>query len=524
MQTLLELFIIFLVNTLFRLPFIATSDSDEWATFYRIKMQGGKKYPVYALQDSIIEGYLGAPRLQYFIISLFKEKHWSYVGNGLNIFYDYLTGLLIYGLVYFTLGFGGSQVFYFSVSFWASILFVTSPILFSITPRLTGVKARTLGLFLVVTYFVLLQFVMLHNVYWLIPVLLVIGILCISSSAFSMQNLIFLSVGLSIYLLDWRPVILMLATFAFGYILPKWGVKPVLLHKANHYLWYSRNRKGTTAQGKNSLKDVFLMPHYLVKNQRKFFNLFLRENSYLILLYSVPIIWLCFYILTSTNFNLAVYQQQTNYNFYIGLILSGVGAFILTSLRPFLLFGEAERYFEYIIGFISILFVNICLRVESEGLILLGVLLNLIIIQLFLIFRFKGFIRRGSKPLYKDSNLDECISFLSKFESKPRVLTIPLKYSYYLGYHTRGIKYYQFFVTSGNNINGFKYMTEDLAMYDYPKDDINYFVNKYNINLVVVSKNHYIEKMFKYDFESWRMDIVFENENFLIFERTANFI
>lgn len=516
MHLIIELLVLFLATTLFRIPFIATNDSDEWATFYRIKMQDGSKWPVYTLKDSVIPGYLGAPRLQYFILSLFPEKLWGYAGNALNILYDYFTASALYLLILAIRLEGADGLFgLFSPAFWVSILFTTSPVLFSLTPRLTGVKARTLGLFLIFMYFLILQFIFVDNIYFLIPVLIVIGILAISSSAFAMQNLVFLSLGLSLYLWNLIPALLMILIFGVGYLLPKWGVKQVLIHKMNHYIWYSKSRKGTTAQGKNSFRDLILWPTYLFTNKRKFFNILLIENSYLIMIYSVPVIWFALYLMDPMN--LDFFQKHPVINFHVGLIVSGTGAFVLTSARPFLMLGEAERYFEFIVPYMSIIFVFLSISTASEELVPIAVLANVLIAQFFLVYRLKGVIKAGLNPLKKDADLDQCIAYLEEHDTIPRVLTIPVKYSYYLGYYTNKVKYYQIFVTSNGKIDGFSYMRNDLAMYDYPKDDIQHFVAKYDIGYVLVSKEYYRSKVFTYNFEKWPFRVVFENSKYLIF-------
>lgn len=510
------LLLLIILTVVIRLPFIMTENSDDWATFYRIKKQKGHRWPHYDLDDSLVEGFLGAPRLQYYLVSFFPERLWGVVGNVLNIVYELMSVLITYALAFWIFDLvridnAGLMALY------AALLFTTSPVLFSITPRLTGVKARTLGTLLILAYFALFGTTVYLQEWWLLAGCVILGIAAILASAFAMQNLVFLSVALTIFYQHWLPVTLMVAVFVIGWFFPKFSIKKVLLHKLNHYWWYKRSYKGTTAQSKNSIADFFRIPVYLFTNRRKFLNQIFVKQSVVVVAYSVPVIWILGYYLWSD----AQYAQLTDHvwtEYLLYLSLGGACTFLLTALRPFLFLGEAERYFEYAVPYMSILTVFLF---HSSGMlsevVLLLVLFQVIILLTFFIYNEKGRIKRGMAPLRLDDHLREVIDFLKKTDEEKRILTIPVKYGYVIAYFFKKgeVKVYQTFAT--HKLDGFRYLSEDLAKYNFPKDDFEYYKSKYKVNILLIPKDYYFKSEYDYSKSLESLTPAFENERFMLF-------
>ncbi|QTN38495.1 hypothetical protein HZ996_04815 [Cryomorphaceae bacterium] len=473
--------------------------------------KGYRLKPNFFPSDSLQNGFMGAPRLQYFIVSWLPEKWWAIFGNALNIIYDILSVILIYVI------FGDihAEQWHFSPSFWIALVFGSSPILFSITARLTGVKARTLGLLLILMYLSCLKPIVLESNYAFIIPAVVLGVLSISASAFAMQNLVFLSISVSVLLGAPNALLVLLFVFIAAWFDPFLGTKKVLIHKINHYWWYAKSYSGTTASDKNRISDFFKLPHYLVTKPLRFLEIVLKKNSYTVLLISTPWIW---FLLWAYLNGFDLHQTKTDMLWSFAIVASTLIIFFLTTLRPFLLFGEAERYFEYGAAYLSSIGVTLIISWGmSEVILAILVLVQASIVLVFLIYRLKGVIKKGLDPLVKNDHLDDCIAFLRNGHKAINVLTIPLKYGYYLGFHTydSGIKLYHMFIS--NEIDGFKYMRNDLAKYDYPKEDIHELVDQYDLDYMVVSKRYHRKDIQDYDFTGLGYAVAHENPEFVVY-------
>ena len=347
MFEILVILLVLLLSFVIRIPFVLSDSSDEWMTWWIIRQQQGRKlhYDVY---DSLIDGYMALPKLQYFLVSCFPEKYWGIIGNGLNVLYDLISILLVYSVssIIFSAWQISPKNFIISPAAWVALLYSTTPILLPITARLSGIKARTLGGLLSLLYFLTFGAAYIFGETYGYLGTIVSGILIILSSAFTLQNIAFISLCLTILYLDWVPFAIFLITVLAGIAIPGIGVRKILIYKFNHYKWYVSNYAGTTAEGRNNLRDIVLLPRYFFTEPAKFLEQVMSKNTFVISLYSVPVLFILIYLcIDRATFSILISNDVTKYA--ATLIAGSVIVFILTSTKPFLFLGQAERYFEY---------------------------------------------------------------------------------------------------------------------------------------------------------------------------------
>lgn len=120
----------------------------------------------------------------------------------------------------------------------------------------------------------------------------------------------------------------------------------------------------------------------------------------------------------------------------------------------------------------------------------------------------------------EDPNEIELINYLKNIDDRSIVLTIPVKLSFSLSYqliNKNNFQFYYLFVTE--KVDGFKYMEEEMVEYNMPIYDLQKLVDKYQFNVIVISKKH-IEGH-KYDFDGLKpiFEVSFDNSDFFILER-----
>lgn len=490
---------------LLRVLFSFSHSTDEWYTMWRIVYQKGKKYN-YDTPRSIIKGFSGSPKFYYYLLSLIPARFLKAIGVALNIVFDVLSSFLLALYLYH------QDVSLFKIGL-AILVFGTAPILMPINARLKGLKARTFGLLTalvtILLYHEIINTQSLSSYYLILAGVFVI--ISVTSSAFAMQVLFFVFLGYSILYVSLIPLTFFLAPLLAGWFLPFTGVKEVLVHKLNHYIWYFRNRKGTSADLRNRFKDILYLPIRLFVAKNQAYDTIFVRNSFLIASYSCPIIFVVGYLLLPFSYEEVIYSEDDKWLVYTSIIL--VVSFLLTSWKPLRFLGEAERYFEYsLFFFVAILFSHPLLVNElSLSNILSLILLQVITVLFMFLYENKSYFRGARKE--RRFNL-ELLDFFKQDKSKRSVLTVPIKFSFFLAHRLKdhnNLDYYYMFVT--DELDGFKYMEEDSNYYDYPISDFTYFQSKYGINTVVIINKH----LKKYpDLKNWKH--IYSNSEYSVFE------
>ena len=516
---MIYLLLIIILGFFLRLLFILSESSDDDTHLWYVNRYTKMKFGSHRVDNTLIEGSKGYPTLPHYIISRFPKKHWVLAGKLLNIIYDCLSLVLIYFLSYILF----QKIWEFetddvvSPEIATTLLSATSPILFPVTARLRAMGGRVVGNLLNLLYFVSFGYAFLFSQPLFYLPCFVVGLLIILSSQFGLQNWLFTSAVLSIFYLHPIPLIFAIATVIIGAITPGLGIKQILRHKYNHYLWYFRLTEGVGIEDRNNLKDIVFLPAYLVKDLRKFIHLIFTKITPIIAAYSMPVLVILIFWFAKSPQKLIALADEKIIFYLLALSSASCLAFVITSLKPFLFLGEAERYLEYSAFYINLLFVYLLLEQGIES----SIVFWLVVIQLCIIFVNYFFVIKGEllKALGIGTALPfkALIDFLQQQENL-KILCIPTKISFRIATeldHPNTLFYYNF-VTK--DIDGFQYMKDDMVAYRFVRPDFSYFRQKYAINTLVVKKSDLTiaqKQGINYNFEA--LNKIFENDEYMVY-------
>jgi len=501
------------------------SSSDEYIHYWLInRIRKNKSINQKKIHDSLIEGYLAYPPLLSFIVSLFPKKYWFAYGKLLNIIFDCLSIVFVYYCSTFIFEYlikVNSAII--SPAFSVALLFSTSPIFFPVSyyARLGRINGgRTISVLFSLLYFTAFGCAFILDIQWCYFICIPIGILIILSSQFGMQYMIFTSILLAIFYLHLYPIIILLCIFLIVILIPKIGARKIIVYKLNHYLWYikANKQKKSNVWDRNNIKDILLLPYYLFKNVKKFIRLVTKKITFCIIIYSLPIIVVLTVWIIMNPESIEIFTINSTTTYISVLVLSSFITVFLTSLKPLLFLGQAERYLEYSVFFIYLLFVIYLFRYQFN----VTTIINLVLMQLFLVFlsfMLKKLSELKKNMLPDDSNeFKELISFLSKKKSL-RIISIPTKLNFKVEtfLYEKNNKYYYDFI--GDKLDGMRYMNEEYSILHYVNTDFNYFKKKYKINTIIVrNKNINVAKMKGIQYKFSGLNKIYANNEYEVYK------
>lgn len=299
---------------------------------------------------SIKEKYIFYPQLFHWFLSflpekIYKEKH-IYINLTIkaielisfNLFLFYLQALI---------GFEDIKLLY------ANIVFNIFPFSYAVwNAKNTGISARHIGLIAgqVYTYFIFIYYFS-YNVYYLLPLFILVFIILLLSQM-SMQYVL---LSLPFYAIIFEiPEIVILPFLAYGLfylIMPKVAlnyIKGQYNHKRNYALF---------------LADIFILKDrpsvyrdfvydFWVKFKSGLKNgiVYMGMNPLVEIIYGLPFLWFVLYYSYGNEFG----EVES---ILLKITLTCLGLFFLISFRKTRFLGEPQRYLEFVIPFISVLFV-----------------------------------------------------------------------------------------------------------------------------------------------------------------------
>jgi len=510
-----------LIRLLFGLSFKRSMLDDSYNHLFYIKTQQNKKYFDFTFYGALIKSKIAYPRFQHFIISRFPQRKWFLVGNILIIFYDIVQVVLVYGLSKYLFEVihvdqAVNTTMILSPAGWSALLFSSTPALFPVSARLTGLgNARTIGNLFVFLLMFVWMFIQLNGFFYLLPVAFLLVCLIILTSQFALQTMLFNFIFLSIFYLSIIPILFVVLSIVIAFFLPI-GVNDILYFKFNHWKWFFKNaQEGTTVNNRNKVKDFIYLPVYFVKDINFFLYKIINHLTPAILLYSVPSIIIYFV-------NWGVFEGNLFLTYFNYIFLASLLSFGLTSLKPFSFLGEAERYMEYSMSFLSVLIVELMLLGHiSEKMLMLLFIIHLSIIFFIFTYRNQKYLPAiGMKEEDKNEVLEPLIQFL-KPEKEVNVLVVPIKHSRYLAYKTFEIEHIKFYQRFMNPEKGYESFTKETkkGSIEIPITDISFFKKKYNVNYLLFLKSFeaFNEDLLN-EFNVSRLELVFENETYLLFK------
>lgn len=508
-----------------RLPQSLSSGSDQWGVYVKIRKHAGRRWLSYDMPDSVIPGIFPYPMLVHYLISRFPERHWKTISLLINQGADILTAVPVYLLLRSLLAAmaqanGGA----IHAALGGTLLYLTTPILFPVTSRLKSTNDRCFGMMLSTAYFLLLYPAMFQESYAAGAACVGLAVLTYLSSFFAMQTVILYSVGLAAFYLNGIPLAVVALSLFLSFLFPKLGARDTLIFKVNHFICYANNaHKNTTATGRNLFLNVFRFFGALGRDRVEAFTLFFRTSPLLIGLYSFPAFWFLAGLLA-----LAPGARDALAGplpLYCGaVVFLSFLAFVATSIGPLVIFGQAERYFEYGAPFLA---VCVMLALAGSGwsqpvTLLVLLLLNLSVILFVDLAYNKRFFRELRQDDISGDSLDrDLVERLRALGQPLRIATVPIKLPILLSSFAEDsdpISYYYRFIMRDRRIDGFKDFTSDI-------EDLNIFVGtpgdlvrKYGMTHVLCQRKYLNLGGFRFLEEMRRLPVVLENERYVLFE------
>lgn len=510
---------------LLRLPQSLNSGSDQWGVSVKIRKHAGRRWLDYAMPDSVIPGIFPYPMLVHYLISRFPERHWKTVSLLINQGSDILTAVPVYLLLRALLADAfpadsGAVL----AALAGTLLYLTTPILFPVTSRLKSSNGRCFGMMLTTAYFLLLHPAMFQGSLAAGAACVALAVLTYLSSFFAMQTVVFYSVGLAALYLNWIPLAVVALSLVLSFLFPRLGARDTLIFKVNHFICYAHNaHKNTTATGRNLFLNAFRFFAVFGRDRVEAFTLFFRTSPLLIGLYSFPAFWLLAALLAldpGARDALAGPLPQ-----YCGaIVLLSFLAFVATSIGPLVIFGQAERYFEYGAPFLAL-----CLMPALAGsgwsqpvTLLVLVLLNLSAIVFVDLAYNKRFFRELRQDDISGDSLDRDLVERLRALGRPlSIATVPIKLPILLSAFAEDsdpIRYYYRLIMRDCRIDGFRDFTDD-------SEDMNVFsgtpadlAGKYGMTHVLCLRKYLNRGGFRFLEEMRRLPVVLENERYVLFE------
>lgn len=413
------------------------------------------------------------------------------------------------------------------ICFLASILFLSIPLMLPVTSRMKAFNGRTLGSLYSFIYFVSTAFfIESGGWYWGVTAGVAV-FFTIISSLFGMQVILFFGLLMSIFYLNIAPVATVLLVVAIGFVIPPLGIRDVVIFKIEHYLWYKKEKnKGTTAMDRNLFVNFFLFFFLLFKSPHKAISLLIRKSPLLIVVYSLPILWIFFYLFTIPGIRADLFAEPVNKFCTIMILNSGI-LFLITSTEWFSEWGQAERYFEYSAP--MLVFLTILLGVD-HSIITSMLLVNIIVIQICIIIvvqllsnpnMVKNLLINNLGGDHEDINLAD---FLNGISGEVKVATLPIKLPIELSAYTSRqgqsrIKfYYRLILGEKHRFSGFRYFqndTESLNMFCGVPEDLK---TKYGIEYLVADKDYLNNVNSGFASVLKQYDIIYSNQKYDVFK------
>lgn len=521
--TILEITLILALTFFIRSFFLVSRSSDDYVHLWNIKLRKILGNPwKHEVSNSLIKGKRGYPPLLHYLISLFPERYWRFSGRLFNIISDCLSILIIYfltALLFKHYGASYGRSYIVSPQGAVSLVVATAPILMPTTSRLLSVGTRAFGFLLSLVYFIFLGIGLLYNPLLGTIACVLTALVMVLSSQFAAQNFFFLTLLLGIFYASPIPFIILLIVGLISWMVPWLGIRSVVSFRYAHIKWYWRNqRKSPATSDRNSILNVLKLPINMFKAPEKAVKTFFYDSSFIIAAYSLPaLLASILIILLYGNFDQLLGEPEAAYALYVAA--GSIIIFLITSLRPFHFLGQAERYFDFSLPYIALIFVLLVFVNDlSAAWILYIVFLQIILVSVnFLVVNRADIFNKLLES--NEHDLEELAAYL-KQNKNLRILTIPIKNAFQISVRVDGShKFYYRAINEEADGRGFDNLDEDSAFFELPLPKFDHFKKKYGVNTIIVVKDilDYSRKMgVDYDFSPLKK--LFENDTFLVYK------
>lgn len=350
MQILLFILIPSIISILFVLKSKKSEGSDHQihiAIVDRIKMNNHQYIVDYIL--SINETYAWYPQLFHWLLSFLPEKIYKEKYQYINLVIKLIEIIAFNTFLIFLYN---RLVFDTNIFIYANIIVNIFPFSYvawnaknmGLSPRGMGLVAGQIYTYLIVIYLIT------GNVYILLPLLFIVFVILLSS-LIAMQY-VCLSIPFFVILFS-VPEIILLPFVAFGmfYMLMPLVAKNSIIGQFNHKRCYALVADMFILKSRPSIYRDFFYDFWIKfkTGLRKGIG-YIYTNPIIEIIYGIPFLWLLIYWNINHKF-----IGDSGVIFYI--ILSSLGLFFLTSFKWTRFLGEPQRYLEFVIPLITILYV-----------------------------------------------------------------------------------------------------------------------------------------------------------------------
>ncbi|WP_132644021.1 hypothetical protein [Roseivirga ehrenbergii] len=465
-------------------------DNDSMAYSWIIEKERLNKYGLHRPVNSFLKASAVLPSLMQRLVAIFPMKYKVQISRLLVIVFDLMFVLSGYLLFYelqvsYTLIYDHQGLF--SSAFYVALIVSSTPLLFPASSRVMSMGARTLSTLISFLFFSVLGYSMIANWYYGYAILVLLLLIAVLTSLFTVQCLTLISLVLSAVFGSIFPLLSVLIGWGVAYFIPQLGAKVVISEfMVSKWIWYYKNQKAKGITKRNSITNFLKLPLDLLNLRMKAFSTIFANNSLLIVLHSFPLLIVYFVFQMSGDI---VFLKDQNWDTYLyALVISTMVVFVLTSFRKFLFLGQAERYLEFLVVPISVgVMLNILTNYPNlfPELALLVVVYNLIMVVISYLYNKRFELQDGMKETVPDT-LKSLGEFLKSLDNTPlNIITIPTKFAYYLSLVSgTSLKYY-FAWLSTSPYDRFCLMEDDLLNSEMPKDDFQYLCDKYHIGLII---------------------------------------
>ena len=461
------------------------------------------------LKEFLLPGIYDYPPGFHYFLALFPDAFRMQMEKWASAFFDMLHCLVVYLFSLYILSNANSSEAISLTAFWVSLLFMMSPSLTSVGsgPRAYQGTARTPGEFLFTLSMACSIIFFVDGVPLYLLLAGFFGGLLLLTSKFAAQVFLFFNLIIFFFYQDliWPGVPCLGILFAL--LMTRGHYKEIAFGHLEHCQYYRKaiSRRFYLVSNKNQLKDLKTLLTDLFRTPRKAAQTILMDNTYIQLITKNPQLFFVAFLFSAGLSE----KSDINTILYVWTFASLL-AFFITSLRPFLFLGEAERYLEYallpqflLIGAEGLIFPFAYFMISYE-IILYGIFVGIFV-----------YMYRQKEKYMLD--FKEMAAFVKSDERIQKILPVYLNDALHLSYESgKGIAHFP-----GNFRNRFFPFTEFLSFYEkvypFPNEDLKGLMERYKYDAVCFS-NEDIQKAkrngLEYDLEEWT--ILFSNESYKV--------
>ena len=429
------------------------------------------------------------PSLYHQFLALFGNKYRLSVERLSGALFDTLIALTmgLFAINYFPL-YGIGNVEWIVVM--ACILYCVYPMIIRVSggPRSFNGSPRVLGqLFFVLNIATFLMYNSLGSWYFFVLSSLAVGLLIVTAK-FAFQVVVFFTPFVCIFI-SWHYILIFFAGFLLSAIFTKGKVLRIINDNIRHSYFYYFAQKNLLYPSQILLSSYFKSCFTALNDLRHFkiraFTYWAMNQKFYIHLLVVlsPHI---LYVFFQPEF---IFHNAVTRNLFF-IVLLGVIVFFITSIRPFLFLGEAERYIEYISFPAILLFCTICIEAQKMY-IYYGVLIYFFGCSIYYLPSITLFLKNLEKNYFNFFDIGQLI------RSKKDCVIMPLVY-----FHCKELVYH-----CDCKVVSYYPANVDKKLFSEQEIDFMYYKQGHMLsaNIVEVSIKHNVDYIFAFrkDLESF---------------------